>query len=161
DAAVNRWMSQDFATTLRIADNPPIGIVLAPTVGIRKHGGNFSADVMKMNLGDARILEYVLATRPSLAPHAQAIRASTSIVRRRLEALELAFARCDWAGMREIFALLPAEAVRGKRWLKARVAARPAPLREPLARGLLALGTAKSRLLGVPRSASAAPGPSA
>lgn len=159
DAAVNRWMSQDLATALRLAEHPPLGVVLAPTVGIRKHPGNFSADVQKVNLGDARILEYVLAARPSLAPHAEAIRAS--IVRRRLDALELAFGRRDWAGVREILALLPPEAVRGKRRLKARIAALPAGLREPLARSLLALGTLKSSLLGGPRGASAAARPSA
>ncbi|MDW8444470.1 MAG: glycosyltransferase family A protein [Acetobacteraceae bacterium] len=159
DAAVNRWMSQDLATALRLAEHPPLGVLLAPTVGIRKHPGNFSADVQKVNLGDARVLDYVLATRPSLAPHAEAIRAS--IVRRRLDALELAFARRDWAGVREILALLPAEAVRGKRRLKARIAALPSALREPLARGLLALGTVKSALLGGPRASSAAARPSA
>lgn len=159
DAGVNRWMSQDLATVFRLAEHPPLGVVLVPTVGIRKHPGNFSADVQKMNLGDARVLEYLLATRPSLAPYAEAIHAS--IVRRRLEALELAFARRDWTGLNEILALLPAEAVRGRRQLKARIATLPAVLREPLARGLLALGTAKSTLLGGQRARSGAPGSSA
>ncbi len=157
DSAVNGWMSQDLATALRLAEHPPLGVLLTPTVGIRKHPGNFSADVQKVNLGDARILDYVLATRPSLAPYAEAIRAS--IVRRRLEALELAFARRDWAGVREILGLLPAEAVRGKRRWKARIASLPPALREPLAHVLLALGTAKSSLLGGQRAPSARPRP--
>ena len=157
DCAVNRWMSQDLATALRLAEHPPLGVLLAPTVGIRKHPGNFSADVQKVNLGDARILEYVLASRPSLAPYAEAIRAS--IVRRRLDALELAFARRDWEGMREILALLPPESLRGKRWWKARIAGLPAAVREPLARLLLAVGTLKSSLFGAQGTLSARPRP--
>jgi len=85
DEGVGRTLGSDFATALRIAEHP-LGIVRRPLVGIRKHAGNFSRDGQAMNLGDAFVLEHVLATRPSLAPLAPAIRAS--IRRRRQDALD-------------------------------------------------------------------------
>jgi hypothetical protein len=91
-----------------------------------------------MNLGDACVLEHVLATRPSLAPLAAAIRAS--IARRRMEALDSAFARRDFAAVRRIAAQLGA--LSGRTRLKRLVAGLPAPLREPAAALLLAAGSA-------------------
>jgi GT2 family glycosyltransferase len=144
DESVNRWMGQDFATALRVAEHPPIGIVLAPTVGIRKHAGNFSGDVQKMILGDAVILDHVLRTRPSLAPYADAIR--QSILSRRADALEIAFAREDFAAVTAIAALVGDEALPGRAKLKARLARLPAALRGAVVPLLLGLGTLRSRL---------------
>jgi hypothetical protein len=144
DEAVNRKMSQDFATTLRVAEHPPIGFVLAPTAGIRKHRGNFSGDVQAMNLGDAAILEHVLATRPSVHVHADAIR--ESIRARRLDALDLAFARRDFASVVAIAGQLGEAAMPGQARLKAAVARLPAPARGLVVPPLLALGTLRSRL---------------
>ncbi len=143
DEAVSRTVGTDFATALRMAEHAPLGVVRAPLVGIRKHGDNYSADGQKMNLGDARVLEHVLRTRPSLAPHAALIRAS--IARRRRDALETAFARGDFAAVREIHALLPAAERGGKIAVKHAVAALPAPLAKPLAAVLLAAGSARAR----------------
>lgn len=144
DEAWNRKMSQDFATTLRVAEHPPIGLALRPTVGIRKHVGNFSGDNQKMTLGDAAILEHALLTRPSLAPYADAIR--HSILARRADALELAFARQDFAAVSEIAALVGEGALPRRARLKARLARVPAPLRGVLVPLLLGLGTLRSRM---------------
>ena len=76
DESASRIVGSDFATALRLAEHAPLGVLHAPLVGIRRHDGNFSADTVAMNLGDARILEQVLASRPGLAPLADAIRAS-------------------------------------------------------------------------------------
>lgn len=143
DEAVGRTVSCDLATHLLLAEHAPFGVVQKPLVGIRKHAGNYSADVQKMNLGDAWVLEHVLRRRPSLAPHAAEIR--SSMARRRAEALEAAFARCDFAGVREIYPLLPgyqrSARVRAKAW----VASMPAPLRSAAAKSLLSLGSLASR----------------
>lgn len=144
DEGVNRWVGQDFATALRIAEHPPIGIALEPTVGIRKHGGNFSGDAQAMTLGDAKILEHVLQTRPSLLPHAEAI--GRSILARRVDALEIAFARQDYAAVAAIAALAGREALPRLARLKAALAGLPAPLRSAIVPPLLALGSLRSRL---------------
>jgi glycosyltransferase involved in cell wall biosynthesis len=143
DEAVSRTIGTDFATALRVAEYAPFGVVQTPMVGIRKHAGNYSADVQAMNLGDADILEYVLRSRPSLGIFAIEIRAS--IARRRAQALEAAFVRSDFAGVRAIYALLlPADRTHRLR-IKARVAMLPMPLRRAAAALLLTLGSMRSR----------------
>ena len=114
DEGVSRMRGCDFATALRVAEHPPIGLLRQPLVGIRKHPGNFSGDVEKMNLGDADVLEYVLRTRPTLAPFTSQIR--DSIGDRRNDALDSAFARRDFAAVRAIYAL-PAGSRRDARHL--------------------------------------------
>lgn len=144
DEGVNRWMGQDFATALRVAEHPPIGVVLTPTVGIRKHEGNFSGDVQRMILGDATILEHVLRTRSSLAPHADAI--GRSILARRADALEIAFSRQDFTAVVEITGLVGEGQLPQRARLKARLARLPGPLRRVVVPALLGLGTLRARL---------------
>jgi hypothetical protein len=133
DEGVARLVGQDFATTLRVAEHPPLGIVRKPLVGIRKHQNNFSGDVQAMNLGDALVLEHVLATRPGLSPLAATIR--ESIARRRREAFDTAFARRDFAAVRRIAGQLGT--VSGRARVKRVVAGLPEPLRGMVASALL------------------------
>jgi hypothetical protein len=136
DECVGRTLGSDFATALLMAEHPPLGIVRQPLVGIRKHAGNFSADVQAMNLGDAFVLERVLQTRPSLAPLAPAIRAS--IRQRRQEALDTAFARRDFAAVRQIAEKLGP--LSGRARLKRLIAGLPEPLRKAVASMVLKPG---------------------
>jgi glycosyltransferase involved in cell wall biosynthesis len=126
DEGTSRLVGCDFATTLRVAALPPIGVVRRPLVHIRKHAQNFSADTEKMNLDDASVLEYVLRTRPDLAAFTEDIRKSMSL--RRQNALDSAFSRRDFAAVRAIYALLPADAPGPKQRIKRSIAALPAPL---------------------------------
>lgn len=126
DEGVSRIVGCDFATALRVAAHPLVGIVRHPLVGIRKHGSNISGNTEWMNLGDARVLEYVLQTRPGLAGLADAIRASAA--RRRSEALDSAFSRRDFAAVQDIYALLPNGARGAKQRAKRSIAALPRPL---------------------------------
>ena len=142
DEGASRIVGSDFATALRLAEHTPLGVIRVPLVGIRRHEGNFSADTAAMNLGDARILEYVLATRPTFAPYAEAIRAS--IAERRHAALDALFARRDFAAVRQIAGLLEHPAVMAR--IKAGAAALPPPLRGPTAALLLGAGTLRGRL---------------
>jgi glycosyltransferase involved in cell wall biosynthesis len=123
DAGVSRLVGCDFATMLRVAAAPPVAACRTPLVTIRKHAANFSGDTERMNLGDATVLEYVLATRPELAPLRATILAS--IAQRRVAALESAFARGDLQGVREISGRL------GRTRLSARVRAKVAIARMP------------------------------
>jgi hypothetical protein len=139
DEAASRIVGCDFATTLRVGEHPPIGIVRQPMVGIRKHAGNFSGDVQAMNLGDARILEHVLATRPSLAPYRPLIQ--ESMTTRRRHAFDAAFARRDYAGVTSIYQLLPEAARSSATQVKRMVAGFPSGLRDAAARILLLAGS--------------------
>jgi glycosyltransferase involved in cell wall biosynthesis len=126
DEGASRLVGCDFATALRVAANPPIGIVQRPLVSIRKHVSNFSGDTEKMNLGDALVLEHVLRTRPELAPLAPQFHQSMAI--RRQAALDSAFSRRDFAAVRSIYAMLPPAARIPKQRAKRAIAALPAPL---------------------------------
>lgn len=123
DEGVGRTVGDDFGTVLRLAELAPLGVAFDPLVTIRKHPGNFSADVRAMNLGDANVLEYVLRTRPSLAPHALLIR--RSVARRRIEALDSAFAHEDFDAVRRIHRLLPPRALPLRTRLKVSLARFP------------------------------------
>ncbi len=134
DEGVSRVVGCDLATALRVAARPPLGFVEAPTVLIRKHAGNISADVERMNLGDAQVLCHVLATRSELAPLAGLFRRSISA--RRAEALDSAFGRRDFAAVRTIAGLDPAPRLDAKRRAKIAIATLPAGAARGLA-GLL------------------------
>ncbi|MCR0985112.1 glycosyltransferase family 2 protein [Roseomonas populi] len=139
DASVGRIVGTDFATVLLLAEHAPFGVVTRPLVEIRKHAGNYSADVQAMNLGDAAILEHVLQRRPSLLQHAAAIRESAA--HRRASALDIAFGRHDHEAVRRIYAQLPRPHRGWRTKLKLGVSALPRPLPRFLGGTLLALGS--------------------
>ncbi len=144
DNGVARVLSGDFATALRLGAHPPLGIVQKPLVGIRWHQGNISADTMRVTLGEAEVLEHVLATHPAAAPYAAEIRASIAL--RRRQALGGAFVAGQHELVRRIYPCLPPSqrslAVR----LKHAVSGLPGPFRMALTTALLAGGTARARL---------------
>lgn len=142
DASVGRIVGTDFATVLLMGEYAPFGVMQRPLVGIRKHDGNYSGDVQAMNLGDALILEHVLRHRPSLQPLAKAIQAS--IATRRAQALDIAFARRDFATVSAIAAMMPPGSLSSRQRLKTAIAALPGTLRTFAASGLLAIGSMTS-----------------
>jgi len=148
DEGTSGLVGRDLATAMRIAEHAPLGILRRPMVGIRKHATNDSGDVLSMNLGDSAVLEHVLRTRPAMAPHAEAIRAS--VTARRRQAMDTAFARGRFDAVREIGRQLPPGALPFLGRLKHLTAGLPAPARSVLARALLLVGTmrARSRLRG-------------
>jgi glycosyltransferase involved in cell wall biosynthesis len=137
DEGVGRIVGDDFGTVLRLGELHPFGVMFTPLVGIRKHAGNFSANVRTMNLGDAAILEYALASRASLRPYAASIRDSAH--KRRSDALDSAFVDRDFAAVRTIYQLLPASYRSERTRLKHLVASLPGPLAGPLARAVHAI----------------------
>ncbi len=126
DEGVSRIVGCDFATTLRVAARPPVGVVRRPLVHVRKHASNISGNSERMNLGDAQVLEHVLSSRPELAPLAAAIRASAA--RRRSAALDSAFARGDFGAVGVISRLLPRGARSPKQAVKCAIAGLPPAL---------------------------------
>lgn len=130
DEAVRRILSGDFATALRMAEQP-LGIVQAPLVGIRKHAGNISAEVFATTLGQVRILEHALSTRSALTPHWSAVLAS--IAERRAGAADAAFDRRDFALVRSIQGMLPPSHRPLRRRLKGWISHLPDPIARPVA----------------------------
>jgi glycosyltransferase involved in cell wall biosynthesis len=116
DEGASRLVGCDFATVLRVACAAPLGVVHRPLVGIRKHAGNFSSDTERMNLGDANVLEYLMATRPELGLHRAAILASMGA--RRGDAMDSAFGRNDFCAVRDIYRLLLPDQKSGRRRIK-------------------------------------------
>jgi glycosyltransferase involved in cell wall biosynthesis len=116
DQGVSRIVGTDFATALRIACTPPVAIITEPLVQIRKHDGNFSADVEKVNFGDAEILEYVLRSRPAMQPKAPIF--NRSIAQRRASGIDTAFARGDYRTFNKHYISLPWRFRMGKRGIK-------------------------------------------
>jgi glycosyltransferase involved in cell wall biosynthesis len=129
DEGASRMVGCDFATALRIAEQPPIGVLRRPVVGIRKHAGNFSGNVQRMNLGDADVLSYVLSTRPELFDYAREIK--QSIEDRRIAAFDTAFACGDFVAAKQITALLTTRKSGLRHRLKRTITKLPSPLRDP------------------------------
>ena len=144
DEGVSRILSGDFATALRLAEHPPLGIVHRPLAGIRAHATNFSGNALLTGLGEAEVLEYVLATHPTAAPFAAELRASIGL--RRRQALAGAFAAGEYAMVQSIYDLLPPAQRSASVRLKHAVSGLPEPVRAAVSAALLAGGTVRSRL---------------
>ena len=126
DERVSRSIGCDFATALRTAANPPVGVVRRPLVRIRKHSGNLSGDTERMNLGDAAVLQHVLASNPAMEPMRSKFEAS--MAERREAALHAAFDRRDFAAVRAAFAMLPPGVPSIRTRLKRVISSLPTPL---------------------------------
>jgi glycosyltransferase involved in cell wall biosynthesis len=145
DEGAGRVVGGDFATTLRLGEFPPIGVITRPLVGIRRHANNYSGDVEAMNLGDSLVLEHVLATRPAARRFTAEIVASIGL--RRRSALHAAFTRCDFPAVIAIDRLLLPGQRRMMTRIKAGVARLPAPLSRAVAPLLLTAGSLKPRVV--------------
>jgi glycosyltransferase involved in cell wall biosynthesis len=143
DEAMAPFVGRDFGTVLRLAAHVPIGVAKKPLVGIRKHGGNDSGDVLKMNLGDANVLETAARMRPELAAHSRMIR--ESIRQRRLAALDIAFARMDFTAVTSTANLLEKAGLDLQTKAKISIAALPSPARRSVAHLLLRIGSMRAR----------------
>ncbi|MBC9179968.1 glycosyltransferase family A protein [Pseudoroseomonas ludipueritiae] len=141
DTACGQRPGNDFATTMRLARHAPFGIMHQAMVGVRPEAEG-PAHAQAVNMGEAAVLQDALAHDERLWPQAAAIRAA--IIRRRQAALDIAFARGDFAALQEIAALLPRRERLSPTRLKLGLAALPAPLRRAGSAALF--GLASSRL---------------
>ena len=129
DGKFARTASEDFEFTLRCVAQAPIGMIEEPLVGIRRHGGNFSANQLSNLLGEVRIL------RHARDHHAAASRLTTEIdadIRRRtLEALGLAFTNGRYDLVRSLAEEIGGAHLDPKSRIKALLAASPRVIRAP------------------------------
>lgn len=90
DPKFNRVGAEDWEFTLRAIAQGHVAVCTRPLVRIRKHAGNDSHDAMRMNLGEADILDYALAQHPGADKFSAEILASVDA--RRVRAFDAAFA---------------------------------------------------------------------
>jgi len=128
--AVGRWneslgrtRSVDLEFHLRCVARPPVGVVAAPVVGIRKHEGNFSSDAYRTTLGEIEILRYVLENHAAARQHQKALR--RTIEDRSAGAAGVAFAAGDFRKTRELLAAVPLHRRSWKLHLKALISHAP------------------------------------
>jgi len=141
--AVNRKVSMDLEMHLRCVMLPPIGVITTPTVGIRKHDGNYSGDLVAMLCGDCEMLEYSLNNHAAATRYRDPILAS--IAQRRREALSAAFADKRFGTVAKLFHELPPEARSAKDHLRYVTAKLPPPLSNLAAMLLLSAGSLRAR----------------
>jgi glycosyltransferase involved in cell wall biosynthesis len=130
DRRFARTGSEDFEFTLRCAAHAPMGAVPEPLVGIRRHGGNFSSDHLRILRGEVEILRHAKAHHRAAADHLARI--DREIVRRTLGALETAFACDDYDQVRVLGEELDRGRMDQRARLKLFIAGLPPGLRTPL-----------------------------
>jgi hypothetical protein len=142
--AMSRQVCEDFEMALRCVMHPPVGVIGRPTVGIRKHRDNHSADMLAMLLGDCAILEH--AKRHHRPDEALIAAIDASIASRRQQALRFAFTSGDLAVLRDLYRLMPDGSRTAADAMKYMVASLPRPVAGPVATILRACGSARGHL---------------
>jgi GT2 family glycosyltransferase len=100
DVKFARTASEDFEFTLRCVAHAPIGVVDEALVGVRRHGGNFSANQLANLLGEVRILNHARHHHAAAAQFAEEVDAD--IRRRNVQALGLAFSEGRYTLVRSL-----------------------------------------------------------
>lgn len=142
--ALGRTLSEDLEFILRCVNRPPIGVLRAPLVGIRKHAGGFSSQPLRTLKGEIEILHYVLEHHQAAAEHERVIR--DSIVQRHVAGAELAFHLGDLGLVHDFLSAVPHRARSHSLRLKSLIAALPPRLAEPIRKASLFLAALLRRL---------------
>jgi hypothetical protein len=128
--ALGRTLSEDFEFVLRCVDQPPIGVIAAPLVGIRKHSGGFSSQPLRTLQGEISILRYVLEHHPAARAYERTIR--NCIVERSAAGANMAFQAGDLHQFREFLKAVPFERRSRPLRIKSVIAQLPSPLAHAL-----------------------------
>lgn len=105
-AALSRLGPEDWEFTLRLMDRPPVGVLFAPLVGVRKHAGNRSDNALFMKEGGLTILRHILAHHPPAATDFRPA-VEAQLAKETGEAVDLAFSARRMDRVREHYAALP------------------------------------------------------
>jgi glycosyltransferase involved in cell wall biosynthesis len=104
--ALSRLGPEDWEFTLRLMDRPPVGVLFAPLVGIRKHTGNRSGGAAFMNDGGLTILRHILQHHPQAAGDFRA-EVEAKLAEETAAAVDLAFAASRMDRVRDLYSQLP------------------------------------------------------
>lgn len=130
DPAFRGVGAEDWEFTLRAVAQGNVALCKRCLARVRKHESNDSRDAMRMNLGEARILEYGLEHHPGAERYRDKI--LRSIDQRRAQAFDAAFARGDFEVAVDTLTRIRRAPPGAKFLLKSIITALPAPVRKPL-----------------------------
>lgn len=124
--SLGRTLSEDLEFSLRCVSQAPIGIVMTPLVGIRKHNSNFSNDSLKNKIGEIDILKYVMANHNLNNDDVGAVK--NQISHRSADVVTQAFAVGDLETVIRYFRTIPPTQRTGTMYIKASIARLPGNL---------------------------------
>lgn len=130
DAKFARTASEDFEFTLRCVADAPAGMIEEPLVGIRRHGGNYSANQLANLLGEVDILRHAKAHHAGARHLGKEI--DDEIRLRSLDALSLAFSNGNYALVRTLARDIGRGHFDARQHAKAFIASLPNALRGPV-----------------------------
>lgn len=126
DVSLGRNPSEDLEFTLRCVESPPIGVVIEPVVGIRKHQTNFSGDLYATAIGRIEIYDYVL-NHHSVSGTTRALLLN-QITLNQMDASYNAFKSGNFAACANLLSAVPARYLTPKMKIKLAISKFPAPL---------------------------------
>lgn len=121
---------EDGEFTLRCLYNTKVAALPEPLVLIRRHAGNFSADLVQRLQGEIYCQRHILAAHPEAAQYREIIEREIRI--KQVQILDAAFASFDHAQTRRAFHDLVMADRTAKIWAKRIVAAMPEMIARPL-----------------------------
>jgi glycosyltransferase involved in cell wall biosynthesis len=127
----------DFEFHLRCVAEPPAGAIHRPLVGIRKHTGNISGNLVNTLLGEIEVLRFALQHHQSAIRYRDTI--LQSIARRQTDAVNAAFLLGNYQLVRDLYREMVPGARSSKLRTKYVIACMPEQLRHPVARVLTGL----------------------
>jgi len=125
-AEIGRILSEDLEFMLRCAQHWPIGAIVEPVVGIRKHESNVSGDTYRTICGEIEILRYALKTH-TLSDQSRGL-ISEQIILRSIQAGWWAFDRADFETFTKLLSGAPRMKLDTKTNLKLVIASFPTPI---------------------------------
>lgn len=121
---------EDGEFTLRCLYNTKVAALPEPLVLIRRHAGNFSADLVQRLQGEIYCQRHILASHPEAAQYREVIEREIRI--KQVQILDAAFASFDHAQTRRAFHDLVMADRTAKIWAKRIVAGMPEIIARPL-----------------------------
>jgi glycosyltransferase involved in cell wall biosynthesis len=126
DESFGRTPSEDLEFTLRCVQHAPIGIVVEPVVGIRKHSSNFSGDNYATARGRIEIFNYALTHHSVTEPIKSSLLDQITV--NRVDASYTAFATRDFATCKNLLTGVPARFLTPKTRIKLAISQCPGPI---------------------------------
>jgi hypothetical protein len=141
ERSLNRVQWEDYEFTLRCAAAGTMGVVLTPTVNVRKHASNVTADRLGNAMGRLTVLKYVRSAHGAAQGCQRVV--DDAIAAQAVGAADAAFVCGEFEVFRDLVRETRGEAG-WKLYVKAAVARLPRRIALPVSRTLCRVGTVLS-----------------